>query len=238
MVNNNKILEVPISSDIGLSTSSKSEEMQAPDSTSGLKAKIKASPRLKAFAHLMLMPKNEYRPRWWVRNLWNPFKHKKGAGSVVRRRTRMDVFPYNRFELGEKSIIEDFSTVNNAVGHVLIGNKTLVGMSNVIIGPVTLGNNILLAQNVVLSGLNHAFEDITKAITDQSHTTKLITVEDGAWLGANVVVVPGVTIGQNSVVAAGSVVTKDVPPFSVVGGNPAKVLKKYNPDSKKWERNI
>ena len=205
---------------------------------SGLKEKIKSNAQLKALAQFLLMPTNEYRPRWWVRVFWNPFKHKKGKGTVIKWRTRMDVFPYNRFEVGENSLIEDFSTINNAVGDVFIGNNTLVGLSNVIIGPVTLGDNILLAQNVVLSGLNHAFDDVTKPITQQNHTTKLIKINDGAWIGANVVIVPGVTIGKNAVVAAGSIVTKDVPPFTVVGGNPAKTLKQYNPNTKSWEKPI
>ncbi len=202
----------------------------------GFKDRIKSSPGLKSLAQFLLTPSNEYRPRWWVRNLWNPFRHKKGKGAVIRPRTRMDVFPFNRFEIGAHSLIEDFSTVNNAVGDVLIGDHTLIGLSNVIIGPVELGNHILLAQNVVLSGLNHIFEDVTRPIVQQKFTTKLIKVEDGAWIGANAVVVPGVTIGKNAVVAAGSVVTKDVPPYSVVGGNPAKIIKQHNPETGAWER--
>jgi len=56
------------------------------------------------------------------------------------------------------------------------------------------------------------------------------------WIGANAVVVAGITIGTHSIVAAGSVVTKDVPDFTIVGGNPAKILKQYNGDTKEWER--
>jgi acetyltransferase-like isoleucine patch superfamily enzyme len=204
--------------------------------SSSLKDRIKKSRVLTAIARWMLMPPNEYRPRWWVRVFWNRLKHKRGEGSVIRPSNRMDVFPYNRFEIGEKTIIEDFCTINNAVGDVLIGNRTLIGMSNVIIGPVTLGNHILFAQNVVLSALNHNFEDITKPISDQGFSTKAITVDDGVWIGANAVVVPGVHIGRNSVVAAGSVVTKDVAPYTVVVGNPARPMKQYNFDTQQWEK--
>jgi acetyltransferase-like isoleucine patch superfamily enzyme len=204
--------------------------------SSSLKDRIKKSRVLTAIARWLLMPPNEYRPRWWVRVFWNRLKHKRGAGSVIRPSNRMDVFPYNRFEIGEKTIIEDFCTINNAVGDVLIGNRTLIGMSNVIIGPVTLGNHILFAQNVVLSALNHNFEDITKPISEQGFSTKAITVDDGVWIGANAVVVPGVHIGRNSVIAAGSVVTKDVAPYTVVVGNPARPMKQYNFDTQQWEK--
>ncbi len=94
----------------------------------------------------------------------------------------------------------------------------------------------MFAQNVVLSGLNHAYEDIGMSIHDQKVTTKEIVIEDEAWLAANSVVVAGVRIGKHSVVAAGSVVTRDVPPYSIVAGNPAKIIKQYNKETKKWER--
>ena len=123
--------------------------------------KIKNNPRLKKLVHWMLIPKGDYRPRFWVRNFANMFFHKKGKGARIRARVRLDVLPFNKFELGDRSVIEDFSTINNGVGDVFIGSDTFVGMSNVIIGPVRLGNNIILAQNIVVSGLNHVYEDIT-----------------------------------------------------------------------------
>jgi acetyltransferase-like isoleucine patch superfamily enzyme len=87
-----------------------------------------------------------------------------------------------------------------------------------------------------MSGLNHNYEDIALPISDQGVTTSPITIEDETWLGANCVVLPGVTIGKHCVIAAGSIVTKDIPPYSVAAGNPARVLKQYNPETKFWER--
>jgi acetyltransferase-like isoleucine patch superfamily enzyme len=197
---------------------------------------IKKNPRLKKTVHGLLMRQQEARPRLWVRWFLNPFYHKKGRGAIIRRYTRMDVVPFNRFEMGEASIIEDFSAVNNASGDVLIGHHTLIGMGNVIIGPVTMGNNIILAQHVVLSGLNHIYEDVSRPIADQNVRTAPIVVEDDCWIAANVVITAGVTIGKHSIVAAGSVVTKDVPPFSIAAGNPAKVIKRYDEASGAWIR--
>lgn len=197
---------------------------------------IKSNPRLKKLVLKAMMPKNQARPRLWVKLFLNPFKHQKRKNSRICRNSRIDVMPFNNFVLGADSTIEDFCTINNGVGDVLIGDRCRVGMSNVIIGPVTIGNDVILAQNIVLSGLNHGYEDITLPPHNQPVTKKKITLEDEVWIGANAVVVAGVTIGKHSVVAAGSIVTKDVPPYTVVAGNPARIIKKYNSLSEKWER--
>jgi len=146
----------------------------------------------------------------------------------------MDVLPFNRFELGKNSVIEDFCTINNGVGPVVIGNETLVGMSNVIIGPVEIGNNVIIAQNVVISGLNHEYKNIHIPISRQPVSTRPIIIEDDCWIAANVVITAGVTIGKHTVIAAGSVVTKSISPFSIAAGNPAKIIKKYDAGTDSW----
>lgn len=201
-----------------------------------LKEKIKSNPGLKKFTIWALTPKNQPRPRLWVRLLLNPIIHKKGKGARIRRRTRIDVLPWNNFALGSYSTIEDFTTINNGVGNVMIGDRTRIGLSNTLIGPITVGNDVMFAQNIVMSGLNHGYEDISKSIHDQPVTTAEIIIEDEAWIGANAVIVAGVTVGKHSIVAAGSIVTKDVPPYSIVVGNPAKLIKQYNSETKNWER--
>jgi len=202
----------------------------------GLKEKIKSNSKLKKLVHWSILIPKQTRPRLWIKWFVNPFYHKKGKGAIVRPRTRMDVVPWNKFELGEDSTIEDFSAINNGVGPVIIGDRTKIGLSNTIIGPVTIGNDIRLAQNITLSGLNHNYEDVSMPIHVQGVSTAPIVIEDETWIGANVVVVAGVTIGKHSIVAAGSIVTKDIPPYSVAVGNPARVLKKYNPETKIWEK--
>jgi len=199
-------------------------------------SKIKSSPRLKNIVLFLLIPTNEHRPRLWVKLFLNPFRHKKGKASIIRRYSRLDVMPFNKFNLGDRSVIEDFTTINNGVGDVIIGNGTIIGMGNVIIGPVTIGNDVMLAQNIVVSGLNHHYQDVTISPAMQKFDRKQITISDDCWIGANSVIVAGVTIGKHCVVGAGSVVTKDVPEFSVVVGNPAKVIKKYNFEENAWEK--
>lgn len=198
--------------------------------------KIKENPKLKKIAHRLLIPANDHRPRLWVRLFLNPFKHKKGKGSIVRFNSRMDVFPFNNFELGERSVIEDFVTINNGVGDVIIGKHTMIGIGSVIIGPVKIGNDVMLAQNIVVSGLNHGYEDVTTPPSLQKEIRKQITISDSVWIGANCVITAGVTIGKHAVIGAGSVVTKDVPEFCVAVGNPARVVKKYDAKDKVWHR--
>jgi acetyltransferase-like isoleucine patch superfamily enzyme len=201
-----------------------------------LKEKIKSNPKLKKLTIWLLTPKNQPRPRLWVRLFLNPIIHKKGKGARIRRKTRMDVLPWNNFYLGNYSTIEDFTTINNGVGDVIIGNGTRIGLGNTLIGPIKIGNDIMFAQNIVMSGLNHGYEDITMSIHDQPVTTAQIIIEDQSWIGANAVIVAGVTIGKHSIVAAGSIVTKSVPSYSIVAGNPAKIIKQYNSETRKWEK--
>jgi acetyltransferase-like isoleucine patch superfamily enzyme len=202
----------------------------------GLKEKIKSNETIKKWVHWSILIPKQTRPRLWIKWFVNPFYHKKGKGARIRPRTRMDVVPWNKFELGIDSTIEDFSAINNGVGPVIIGDRTKIGLSNTIIGPVTIGNDVRLAQNITLSGLNHNYEDVSLPIHVQGVYTVPIIVEDDCWIGANVVAVAGVTIGKHSIVAAGSIVTKNIPPYSVAVGNPARVIKTYNFETKTWEK--
>jgi acetyltransferase-like isoleucine patch superfamily enzyme len=197
---------------------------------------IKKNQALKKLVLYLLMPKNQSRPRLWVKLLVNPLKHKKGKGARICWNTRMDVLPFNDFSLGKNSTIEDFSVVNNGMGAVLIGDNTRVGISNVLIGPIQIGNHVIIAQNVVMSGLNHGYEDIKTPIRMQPCTTAKISIGNDSWIGANAVITAGVTIGKHAVVAAGSVVTKSVPDYSIVAGNPARIIKQYNEVTGNWEK--
>jgi len=148
----------------------------------------------------------------------------------------MDVMPFNKFFIGEDSTVEDFATINNGVGAIYIGDRTRIGLGCTLIGPVKIGNDIRLAQNVVMSGLNHNYEDISIPISKQGVTTSPIIIEDESWIGANSVVLPGVTVGKHCIIAAGSIVTKTIPEYSVVAGNPARIIKQFNKMDNRWEK--
>ncbi|AZQ65294.1 acyltransferase [Flammeovirga pectinis] len=199
-----------------------------------IKAYLQNNPSIKKIIHSMII--SNYRPRFWVRLLWNPFVHKIGKGVVIRAQVRRDVLPFNKFEVGNKTIIESYSVINNAVGNVTIGKECVIGFGNTIIGPVEIEDDVILAQNVVISALNHLYEDVSKPIAKQGITVNKIIIGSNSWIAANVSIVAGVTIGKHCVIGAGTVVTKSVPDYHIAIGNPARLIKKYNHTTEKWEK--
>ncbi|MFA7256075.1 MAG: acyltransferase [Kiritimatiellales bacterium] len=114
------------------------------------------------------------------------------------------------------------SPANIHVGtHVTINHHTTLGGH----GGLTLGNYVLIGPNCNILTANHSFINFNIPISRQGITTDPVKIEDDVWLGANVVVLPGVTIGRGSIVGANAVVSRDVPPFSIAGGVPARVIK-------------
>ncbi len=91
-------------------------------------------------------------------------------------------------------------------------------------GSITIGNNVLIGPNVVLRSNNHVFERADMLINDQGMTEGTIVIGNDVWIASNTVVLQNVTIGDGAVVAAGAVVTKDVAPYAIVGGIPARTI--------------
>lgn len=189
------------------------------------RTQIKGSPKVKQLLDYLIMNQRDARPRWYIRLLAPLYQHR-GKGSKIYGSVRMDTPPYRRFALGQHSVVESYSCINNAVGDVVIGDHTRIGIHNTIIGPVTIGNHVNLAQGITVTALNHNFDDTTKMIDEQGIATKPVVISDDVWIGANAVILPGVTIGRHVVVAAGAVVTKDAPDNTIVGGVPATIIKK------------
>ena len=189
-----------------------------------IRGQFNGNPKLKKLVDWIIMNQVQTRPRWFIRLLAPLYQHR-GRHSVIHGSARMDTPPYRKFSLGDYSVIESFACINNAVGDVIIGGHTRIGLHNTIIGPVTIGHHVNLAQGITVTALNHNFDDPKKRIDEQGVSTKPVVIEDDIWIGANAVILPGVTIGHHTVVAAGAVVTKDVPPHSLVAGVPAKIIK-------------
>jgi acetyltransferase-like isoleucine patch superfamily enzyme len=96
---------------------------------------------------------------------------------------------------------------------------------------ITIGKNCLIAANTLIvdsSGHDLSFPDVDNRINTAGGSIPVV-VEDNVWIGANTIVLPGVRIGNGSIIGAGSVVTKDIPAFSLAAGNPARVIKSYSP---------
>ena len=189
-----------------------------------IRQKLKSSPRLKKLLDWLIMNQRDARPRWYIRMLAPLYQHR-GRGSKIYRSVRMDTPPYRRFSLGQHSVVESFCCINNAVGDIIIGDNTRIGIHNTIIGPVNIGSHVNLAQGITVTALNHNFENPDKRIDEQGVSTQKVEIGDDVWIGANAVVLPGVVIGNHCVIAAGAVVTKDIPPHSLAAGVPAKIIK-------------
>lgn len=92
-------------------------------------------------------------------------------------------------------------------------------------GGVVIGDRVLLGYRVQVLSANHAIPEGRGRIFGSGHTYAQVSIGNDVWVGANSIILPGVNIGEGAVVAAGSVVTKDVPDFAIVGGIPAKIIK-------------
>ena len=99
------------------------------------------------------------------------------------------------------------------------------GQADDVTGRITIGNDVRIAPYVAMIATNHRFDRLDVPISAQGHNFGPITIEDDVWIGAHVVVTAGVKIGHGSVIGAGSVVTHDIPPYSIAVGAPARVIK-------------
>lgn len=108
---------------------------------------------------------------------------------------------------------------------IKIGDNSALGLDCRVTGPLDIGTDVMMAPNVSIYTQNHETENIYRPMRFQTAPKKKVTIGNDVWIGANAIILPGVNIGDGAIVAAGAVVTKDVPPLAVVGGNPAKVIK-------------
>lgn len=97
-------------------------------------------------------------------------------------------------------------------------------------GGITMGDRVMTGPRVTVYSQNHRFSDPSDPIWDQGYVRKPVRIGNNVWLAANVVVLPGVTIGDDVVAAAGAIITKDVESGSLVAGNPARVIRRIGPD--------
>ena len=125
---------------------------------------------------------------------------------------------------GKNVNIEKGASFNS---NVSLGDYSGIGINAKINGKCSIGKYVMMGPDCVIYGRNHEFSDITKPMMEQGYSEeKEVSIGDDVWIGGRVTIMPGVTIGNHSVIGACSVVTKDVPDYAVVAGNPA-TIKKY-----------
>jgi len=158
-------------------------------------------------------------------------KHKiKKSGNRILIGIGVEITGCKNIELGNDISIMKYSSIYAHNATLKIGDNFSMNSNSCIGaadgGEIVIGNNVLIAQNVVLRASDHEFKDVLIPIQEQGHTGGIIVIGDDCWIGANVVITRNVTIGSHSIVAAGAVVTKDVEPFSIVAGVPARLIRK------------
>jgi acetyltransferase-like isoleucine patch superfamily enzyme len=119
-----------------------------------------------------------------------------------------------------------------APGRIAIGEGTFLnlGVQVAALDRVEIGAHCMFANGCFVTDSDHRFDDLSKPVTWQGFTSKGPTrVGDNTWCGANVVITSGVTVGERCVIGANAVVTRDLPPFSIAAGAPARVIRRFGP---------
>jgi acetyltransferase-like isoleucine patch superfamily enzyme len=166
-----------------------------------------------------------------------------GSGSLVRPPYTL-VSP-DRIFIGARTIIGPnsmLSVVTEHAGEIYdaelhIGDDTRVGQNFIVgcAGRIYIGRQVLISANVYIGDTIHRYDDPSRSVIEQPLMRDgVVRIDDGAFIGINAVILPGVRVGRNAVVGAGSVVTRDVPSHSVVAGNPARVIKRYDRVREEW----
>jgi acetyltransferase-like isoleucine patch superfamily enzyme len=163
-----------------------------------------------------------------------------GHNSVIK--WQFKIWNNDYIEIGSNTFIAEncFLAVTkngNKIPRLRIGDNCCIGANFFVacINKIEIQDNVLISDRVFISDHFHNYENINIPVINQELIPKgKVLIKKGSFIGINSVIMPGVTIGKNSVVGASSVVTKDVPDYSVVTGNPARIIKRYSHTFKKW----
>jgi acetyltransferase-like isoleucine patch superfamily enzyme len=142
-----------------------------------------------------------------LRNLLLPYEN----GRDVHIWEHVQIDCPERLRMGDAVSINRYSIVNAA-------------------GGITIGDHVMTGPRVTLYSQNHRFSDPDLPVSDQGYIRRPVRIGSNVWLAANVIVLPGVTIGDNVVAAAGAVITRDVESGTLVAGNPARLVRRIRPD--------
>lgn len=152
--------------------------------------------------------------------------------SEIQGLSRQGIKFGDRVTVGRFAMIRPSGYYGGEIGEgLVVGNNSNIGAYCYIgcSGLIRIGNNVMMSPRVSLYAENHNYDDATSDMKSQGVTREQITIEDDCWITSHTVILAGVTIGRGSIIAAGSVVTKDMPPYSIVAGVPAKVIRSRQP---------
>jgi maltose O-acetyltransferase len=112
-----------------------------------------------------------------------------------------------------------------------IGDNSGIGVNCRACGPIKIGDNVMMGPEVIILTINHKYDRLDVPMLEQGHDLpEPVTIGDDVWIGTRAIILPGISVGKGAIIGAASMVTKDVPEYAVVCGNPAKVFK-YRTDN-------
>jgi teichuronic acid biosynthesis glycosyltransferase TuaH len=209
-----------------------------PSSNSGsLKEKIKSNPKLKKFILSLIFRKKPHGARvMWYIWLWLIFPRYFNRG--ISWASRLDLSPFTKFKIGKYSRIEQGVVINNGMGDVIIHDEVHTGIGCIIIGPVEMHKHVGLSQYVRVLGMHHGSDADSPHHYQRAWKAPVILEED-AFIGTGTVIMgkkngEPLVLGRYCRVGANSVVTTDIPPYSVAVGNPAKVVRVWDFEKRGW----
>lgn len=179
-----------------------------------------------------------------IRGIYYRFRFH-GHGRKLRVGKGCKILNPHKIEVGNNVIIDNNVELSvNTISHasskplLILGDYVHLSKYNCIgcAGRVVLESHVRLAPYVHITDRNHSYDDILQPIWKQPIVVKDVYIGAETWIGFGAQIMPGVHIGKHCVIAAGSIVTKDIPDYCVVAGNPARIIKKYNKNTAKWER--
>ncbi len=135
--------------------------------------------------------------------------------------------PAATLRIGDRSSVKADSLISAKSGNIRIGTRVAIGIRAMVVcedATISIGDNTRIAAEVHISTGNHIFDEPRVPIIEQGIRHADVIIEDDVWIGTKAVILPGVRVGRGSVVAAGAVVTRDVPSMTIVGGVPAKAI--------------
>jgi len=140
---------------------------------------------------------------------------------------RVEIGSGSRIMYGAMLHVYNFRKLPNS--KITIGENVVIGAHCIVYGHggVKIGDNVIIAANAGILPVNHLYSKIDKPIRDSGINARGIVIEDDVWIGYGAIITDGVTIGKGSVIGAGSVVTKNIPAYSMAVGSPAKVIKNW-----------
>ena len=138
---------------------------------------------------------------------------------------RMKLVSLIFFRCGKDVIIKSRAYFGNGE-HVIIGDRSQLGKNMRAESDLQLGDDVVMGPDVVIMSSSHAFDSVDLPVNQQGgRARRPVTIGNDVWIGTRVIILPGIQVGNHSIIGAGSVVTKNVPPLAIVAGNPAKIIR-------------